>query len=187
MAQPTSGRRSNGSSSSRIQRASSSSRPPASGHRHGHTSNAATGSNRTNLSSPRTVEPYGSSSGHHRSSSRSSRQGSGSGSANGSSVRRARSSGEHRHAHTSYQVRQTHRHMDSSSDLGSEASSQGYRRSHPEICNSSSEPKYPSSSRKQTIRSQYSGDESPVFKRTSVQSEISQNSKAARKVIDGNH
>jgi hypothetical protein len=116
-----------------------------------------------------------------------------------SSQHRRRPSSEKRYSKP-YHVRQTphgQSGVDNSSDVGSEASSGGYRRPHPERISSNNHSNHRSeertsvgstrNARKLSIRSNYSGEDSPVNKRFSIQSDMSQNSKAAKKVIDGEH
>jgi hypothetical protein len=114
-----------------------------------------------------------------------------------SSQHRRRTSSENRYS-KAFHVRQSphgQAGVDTSSDVGSEASSGGYRRAHPERIISSNHNNHPSeertsmgptrNTRKTSIRPSYSGEDSPVNRRFSVQSDMSQNSRAAKKVIDG--
>lgn len=103
------------------------------------------------------------------------------------------SSGEGGGRTRSHHVRNVSTGADSFSDLGSEASSGGGYRRHPELYNNHSDPTSSKNNlpRKPSagIRSQYSEDESPICSKRSgtTHSDISQNSKSARKVIDGTY
>ena len=184
MAQPSSARRPNQPSSSR----KSSSRPPTSLQRH----SAGAGATRSG-SSPR---PSGNDVYYQRSRP-SSRQSNPSSSHH--SRRRSHSTSQYS---TTIHVRQSHsgdgRHthtkpvasIDTSSDVGSETSSGHYRRTHSSQYQDQdmmySESKVGLPRKGGPLRSQYSAEEeSPVCKRTSVHSDISQNSKTAKKVIEG--
>lgn len=182
MAQPSSNRRASNQTPSRVK---SSSRPPAPGQRHapGTTRGGPAPKTGSDPGFHRSRNNVGQHSQHSRSISQSRHPSHATSNqySNNVHIRLTNHSGDARNVNSSSNSRLVSS-LETSSDVGSETSSGHYRRAPSEMFHES---KLGVARKAGPLRQQYSGEDSPVFKKSSIHSDISQNSKSARKVIEG--